>query len=194
MKWWKAVGVAVLLLMPVALFAAQEVCVADQPPQVGGQLPDITLPAPQNPDESGLLGVKPQGAFKIPQIQAQIVILEVFSMYCPYCQREAPKVNELFQIIAGREDLQNKIKLIGIGAGNSPYEVKLFKDQYHVSFPLFPDEDLAIHKALGQVRTPYFIGVRINADGSHRVVYSKLGSIGDPKRFLETLLQQSTSQ
>jgi hypothetical protein len=103
-------------------------------------------------------------------------------------------VNELFQSIQKRSDLKDKIKLIGIGAGNTPFEVEFFRKKYQVPFPLFPDQDLTIHKVLGEVRTPYFIGVRINDDGSNKVFYSKLGAFKNAREFMSTMVHLSGIQ
>ena len=164
---------------------------ADKPPQKGEKLPVINLPIPKNPGEKSYLGLSGEGVFKIPQIKAKAVIIEIFSMYCPYCQKDAPRVNELYTLIENDPDLKKKIKLIGIGAGNTPFEVGVFKKNYTVPFPLFPDQDFTIHKACGEVRTPYFIVVRINEDGSHLIVHSQLGEYPGAQPFLELVLKSS---
>jgi thiol-disulfide isomerase/thioredoxin len=164
---------------------------AKEPPAEGGPLPVIKLPIPKSPEEKNYLGLKGEGTFTIPQIKAKVVIIEIFSMYCPYCQKEAPTVNELYNAIENNADLKGKIKIIGIGAGNTPMEVDVFRKKFQIAFPLFPDVDYSIHKICGEVRTPYFIGVKINENGSHEVIYSKLGSIEDANKFLDLILQRS---
>ena len=164
---------------------------ANKPPEKGEVLPVINLPIPKNPVEKGYLGLSGDGFFKIPQIKANVVIVEIFSMYCPYCQKDAPGVNQLYNLIDNNPDLKNKIKLIGIGAGNSSYEVEVFKKTYTVPFPLFPDKDFTIHKACGDVRTPYFIVVKINDDRTHQIVHSQLGGYPGAEPFLELVLKSS---
>ena len=91
----------------------------------------------------------------------------------------------------GRKDLKNKMKLIGIGTGNSDFEVNFFRKKYEVPFPLFSDEDYSIHKAVGEVRTPYFIGVKLKSDGSSEVFYSKLGGFKDADNFFKLMVKLS---
>jgi len=164
---------------------------ASVPPSKGDVFPKINLPIPKSPDDKSYLGLSGVGNFKIPQIKAKVVIVEVFSMYCPYCQKDAPGINEMYQMIENNPELKNKIKIIGIGAGNSPFEVEVFKKTYHVPFPLFADKDFSIHKVLGEVRTPYFVAIKINDDGTHQIVHSQLGDFQGAEPFLELILKVS---
>jgi len=164
---------------------------ANKPPAKGETLPVFNLPIPKSPAEKGYLGLSGDGLFKIPQIKTKVVIVEIYSMYCPYCQKDAPGINELYNLIEKNPDLKNKIKMIGIGAGNTSFEVETYKKTYQVPFPLFPDKDFAIHKACGEVRTPYFIVVKINNDGTHQIVHAQLGNYPGAEPFLEIILKAS---
>lgn len=160
-------------------------------PPVGGQLPDFTIGIPKDASERAYLGLSGSGGFKIPQIRAKAVIVEIFSMYCPYCQKEAPNVNRVYEKTEADPALRGKIKLLGIGVGNSAFEVGVFRKKYSIPFPLFPDGDFVLHKLLGEARTPYFIGVKIGPDGSHQVIHSRLGAFESAEKFLDEIVKAS---
>ncbi|MEW6584532.1 MAG: TlpA disulfide reductase family protein [Nitrospirota bacterium] len=160
-------------------------------PAAGESFPDLTFDKSDNSAVQEYLGWQGKGPFRLSQIKADIIIIEVFSMYCPYCQKEAPIVNKLYDTISKRGDLRKRIKLIGIGAGNTSFEVDVFRKEYGILFPLFPDESFDVHKKVGEVRTPYFFVMKINPDGSNKLIYSRVGSIQDHDRFLELILRES---
>ncbi len=54
---------------------------AKSAPQAGGVLPNIDLQMPKDTVHRKYLGVSRGGLLKIPQIKAEIVIIEIFSMY-----------------------------------------------------------------------------------------------------------------
>ena len=69
------------LLMGVLLLTAGFSSAESQPPVVGGVLPEFTLSVPKNDAHQNYLGVGGKDAFSIPEIRADIVIIEIFSMY-----------------------------------------------------------------------------------------------------------------
>jgi peroxiredoxin len=164
---------------------------ATKPPTEGDLLPEIVLSIPQNLDHQKYLGFSGEGTFTIPQIKTSIVIVEIFSMYCPYCQAEAPALNEMYYKIQGNSSLKDRIKLIGIGAGNTTFEVEHFKNTYKIPFPLFSDDDFSIHKKIGEVRTPYFFAVGINKDGTHRILHSHQGRLENHDKFINVLIKRA---
>jgi hypothetical protein len=184
----KLSGLAIIMItlfMAIATGAAE-----NSPPKEGNAFPEIELLKPTNAIELKYLGLSGSGLFKISQIKADVAIIEIFSMYCPYCQGEAPNVNSLYTLIENNPVLKNKIKIIGIGINNSLFETDIFKKKYKVEFPLIPDGDLKLHKVIGEVRTPYFIVVKLKG-GKAEVIYSRLGALGDNNIFLGQITKLS---
>ena len=171
------------LLASGATFATNSI------PVKGGKLPTINLQVPKNPDEKTYLGLSSGGYFRIPQIKAQAVVIKIFNLYCPICQSTASAMSELYRQIENNPDLKGKMKLIGIGAGNSLLEVEVFKQNHDIPFPIFPDEDYKIHKALGEVRTPFFMAIKMEKDGSHEIVHTHLGGLTDARAFLDLMVE-----
>lgn len=72
----KLIAASVFCSIPVLMVTA-----ATQPPPVGGLLPEIVLAAPDQPAYRTYLGINGKKTFTIPDINARIVIVEIFSMY-----------------------------------------------------------------------------------------------------------------
>lgn len=187
----KALVIHLIFLIGFLSMSAPVAISGIAPPAEGTQIPQLILPTPQNADHRRYLRLDGGESFQVSDIKTSVVIIEIYSLYCPYCQNEAPLLNELYQTIEKDEYFRGKIKLIGIGAGNSSFEVEAYRTTYNVAFPLFSDNDFRIHKSLGETRTPYFIAIKINDDGSHKVIYSKLGGMKDAKGFLKLIAELS---
>lgn len=166
---------------------------AGEPPKVGSPLPVVELPRSGISADNKYLGLSGLsfGTFKVNQIKAKVLIIQIFSMYCPYCQAEAPNINRLYGLIENNPAFKDKIKIIGIGAGNTPFEVETYKKKYAVPFPLFDDKDFKNYKILGETRTPYFIVAKLNAKGGTEVIYSRLGAIENNNLFLEQIAKSA---
>jgi len=153
----------------------------------------VKLSVPDDPDVKAYLGIKQKsGQVMLNDIDGEIIIIEIFSIYCPYCQRHAPTANKLYQAIEEGKETRGKIKLVGIGAGNSPYEVKFFKKKYGVPFPLFDDANSAVLNSLQGIRTPTYFGIRKNGK-TLSVFFTQQGPYDDAQTFLQTVLKKSGS-
>ena len=154
---------------------------------------DIKFPSPASEADAKYLGLAiDQGPFSLNQIAAEAIIIEIFSTYCPHCQREAPNVNKLYELVQSK-GFGDKLKIVGIGATNTDYEVKIFKGKYNVPFPLFSDSDLSMtHKLpLEALVTPYFFGLRLADKNKVKVIYSHRGTFENPEAFLEIILKEA---
>lgn len=173
------------------LLAALSVCHAAAFSVDSKVLGEMQLQVPDSSVEKKYLGISGTGTFCLPQIQADLIIVEIFSMYCPICQAEAENVNKMHQIIEGDSGLKGKVKLIGIGTGNTPFEVDVFRKKYDIKFPLFPDDSFRIQKAASKpVRTPTFFAVERRDGQTISVRDVHVGAIPDVDKFLQEMTRK----
>ena len=154
---------------------------------------DIPLPGPSSEADAAYLGLEEStDAFRMDQIKAGVLLVEVFDMYCRFCQGMAPKVDEVYELNL-RSGFAGEVKMIGIGRMNTALEVATFKEKYEVKFPLFPDNDLSITKALQaqDEGTPHFIVIRIAPGDRVEVVHTFTGAFEDPKAFYDIVIERS---
>ena len=175
------------LTIALVVLALPGMASAEKAPAAGELLVDIRLEAPETPEERAYLGLTDSGSFNPTTIAGRLLVIEIFSMYCPHCQREAPAVNRLYQAIQASETLRGRVKMIGIGVGNSAYEVDHFRNHYQIAFPLFPDEDFIIHQSVGEVRTPFFIIADIGPNDQGRVLWTGAGNMDKVETFINRL-------
>ncbi len=187
MRTWSSIILAIFIagLFSVNVFAAAE--------RTAEQLPEFVLPVPGDENHRTYLGLDANGGsggiFTVSDIDADIVLIELFSMYCPFCQEEAPLINELFELMNDLPESGPSVKIIGIGASNSEFEVNHFRTTYNVEFPMFPDQDMAIYKALSGAGTPGFIGVRLSDGEAPLIILRQSGGFYSKDDFLAQLIE-----
>ncbi len=151
----------------------------------------VRLKLPDDPDAGASLGIKQKsGQITLGDIDGEIIIIEIFSMYCPFCQRHAPMTNKLQTAIETRSDTRGKVRLIGIGVGNTPFEVKFFKKKYGIRFPLFDDANSAVLNSLSGIKTPYYFAIR-KKGRSLNVFFTQQGAFEDAETFLNTVMNKA---
>jgi thiol-disulfide isomerase/thioredoxin len=152
------------------------------------KLSDIQLAVPNQEGAAAYLGAKKGGLFRVGAILADTLLVEVFSMYCPYCQAEAPKVNKLFEMVSADPKLSGRVKFLAIGSGNTPYEVEMFQKKFGVKFPMTPDPDFTLEKCSNdRIRTPTFIILKKRGGKDFEVSDIHAGKIDNLEAFFAKL-------
>lgn len=189
MKLIRLVMLTLCLFLPISSFGAEANTEKTKPEP----LPQLQLIVPDNEFYQSYLGLrgKPGEPFTLEDIDADILLIELFSMYCPYCQKEAPLINELYEKMEELSDTGVIVKIIGFGASNSQFEVEHFRDTYNVPFPLFPDKNMAMYNALKGKGTPGFIGARLRGISEPTIVLRNAGGFYSSDDFLKDLVERA---
>jgi len=148
----------------------------------------LRLSSPGSAAERAYLGINAD-TFTLADVQGDIIIVELFSLYCALCLREAPAAAELYQLAQKQSAAQRRITLLGIGTGNSADEVARFQHQHSVPFPLAPDRDAGFARAVKMAVTPTFIAFKKRPDGSLVTLHTRSGVLGPPQLFLDAALR-----
>lgn len=182
----------ICMLTMVVLFLASHIF-SEASADTNEALPEITLPLPDSQFHRSYLGLEnvQSTTFRLSDIKADILIIELFSMYCPYCQKEAPLVNRLYEKMGQRAKLGVVIKILGVGASNSHFEVDHFRETYNVPFPLFPDQDMSIYKKLSGAGTPGFISCLLKKGNKPLIIHRNSGGFYDADEFLDEVIANS---
>jgi thiol-disulfide isomerase/thioredoxin len=156
---------AILLLSPGALLAEKE-------PVVGHNAGNVAFSAPGTAEEATYLGLAGPAAFTLKDIKAPFVLVESFSTTCPHCLQQAPVLNKLFELVNADAKLKDKVKFVSVGQGNDLNAVKMWKAFHKVPFPVIPDQDSKLGKALDF--SPYPVSVLLDKTG--KVVWVHIGA------------------
>lgn len=171
---WGMAMILCLVLAPGAIWAAGL-------PQKGGTLPPFQLPAPASDNDREYLGVKGP-TFQLKDVPCRVLLVEILGAYCPLCYQQAPLFSKLFARI-NKRNLGDKVKMLGIAIGATPMEVEQLRKNGSYEFPVVQDESFAVHKLLGEPRTPFTM--LVGKDG--KVLYAHLGVIEDVDAFFQAI-------
>lgn len=186
-RYLNRTGICLIVPLLLLFFVVQASAQAPAPAGRNVPFPAFQLPATQNELEAAYLGVPEAAPFSVGQIRAQVVLIEIMSAYCPYCQRVAPLVDDVYARIEKDHALKGKIKMIGIGMTNTPFELDTFKKKFNVPFPLFADPSGEISKKFNVPGTPTFIGARLDGKGGAQEIFFRPGAFKDTDQFMAEL-------
>jgi peroxiredoxin len=175
----KNIKLLVIILILFGLFTAPALGV-----QKGKEYGNLSLPPVGSEADRSYLGLSGTGAFKLKQIGAPYVVVEMMGTACPHCQEQAPGMNTFYRLVQG-SDLKGKVKFLGVAQGCSADAVKQFKKKYKVPFPMLADPKGSVGQALHIEGVP--TTVLLNQSGQALRVH--VGTIGSPKKALAELQQ-----
>jgi peroxiredoxin len=173
-----------ILLLAVNLFYAPAYA-ETKPVSFAVPFPDLMFTQTLSREERDYLGLPQKKTFSFREIRASLILVEFISIYCVSCQRQAPIFDELYSSIEKNPKLKGKVKMIGIAAGNTVWEVEIFKKEYKVPYPILSDPRFDAHTAVGSPRTPFTIWVRKDPKGKSIVVSTHLGLIDSMQSALD---------
>jgi hypothetical protein len=126
----------------------------------GDAFPEVTLKTPFQDRDRKYLGISGGERFRINDLQARIVLVEILDVYCAACQKQAPLYNQLYALIRSHPAARKQIKMIGIAVGNNDEEVDSFRTAFQVPYPIITDPAYILHAAVGGGSTPFSMIVR----------------------------------
>lgn len=180
--------IAILVVVLVQTAILISVCGAQDFKLDVKALGGLSLPAPESIAGKKYLGLSDKPEFSLGQLKFDVIFLQIFSMYCPVCQKDASSVNQLFELVEADPKLKGRVRFLGIGTGNTPYEVEVFQKKFNIKFPLIPDDDFRIQKiASSDLRTPTFVIAKIKPGNQVEILKIKVGEIGDSQAFFNSM-------
>ncbi len=175
-------GVALGCCLALILFiCASPLTAAESEPKVGQVLGPVTFAAPLSAEDAKYLGLDKQRPFTIKDVKSPYIFIEQFNTSCPHCMHEAPTLNKLFTLVQQDPALKDKVKFLAAGQGNDVGPVMMWKGFHKVQFPLLPDPNSDLGKALNF--TPFPINMLVDKSG--KIVWLHIGALEDANEALQ---------
>lgn len=167
-----ALGCCLALLL---FFCASPLLAAEAEPTVGLVLGPVTFAAPMSAADATYLGLAKPGEFTLKDVKSPYVLVEQFNTSCPHCMHEAPFLNQLFDRVQQDSALKGKLKFMAVAQSGDTGPVMAWKAMQKVPFPVLPDPNSTLGKALNF--TPY--PVTMVVDKSGKIVWVQVGAFDD---------------
>jgi thiol-disulfide isomerase/thioredoxin len=171
-----ALGCCLALLL---FFCASPLLAAEKEPEVGQVLGPVKFAKPLSDEEAKYLGVTAE--FTIKDVKAPYLLIEQFNSSCPHCMHQAPFLNQLFDLVQKDAALKDKVRFMSVGQGNDETAVKMWKAFHKVPFPVLPDPNSTLGKALNF--SPYPVSMLVDKNG--KLLWVHIGAFESPDEALK---------
>ena len=161
---------ALLVFILAAPVLAAQALAADSLPAPGQTLPTLNLKAPAFGQDAKELGVAGKKTFRLQDLRAKVIVLEVIGVYCSECAKQVRAFNTLYARLARRIQA-GEVRMLGLAAGGTDMEVQSLRQTGIYVYPVVADEKYQNHKLLREPKTPFTMLVTPGG----KVLYVHLG-------------------
>jgi thioredoxin-related protein len=154
------------------------------------KLPNFYLSSPASSDELHYLGLTKAAPFSLSQISSKLILVEILSVVCHYCQKQTPAMNRIYQYIQENQKITHHVKMLGIVAVGDQKAVEAFKSAYRVKFPLIPDPKMEIFGKLQNPSIPLLLLVNRQGD----ILLTHSGYLNDVDDFFKKMKKIAENQ
>ncbi len=172
-----------LAAVMVILLPFKSLLAAEAEPKVGLMAGNIPFSAPLTPEEAQYLGLANAANFTLKDIKSPYVLIESFNTTCPHCMMQAPVLNRLFELVSQDAQLKDKVKFLSVGQGNDAMAVRMWKAFHKVPFPVLPDPERKLSKAINF--SPYPVSLLVDKTG--KVVWVHVGAFDKAEEALKEI-------
>ncbi len=162
---------AVIILVLIISFSISHAVKSKKILSTGDTFPNLRVKDRLSSQDAEYLGLQQTffsfflgKSFSITEINAEVIVVEFFNKYCTSCQTQTTILNKVFSRINEQNDKKNRVKFLGIAAGNNSRDVQVYRRENNVPFPLVSDPHFALYEAIGDPGgTPFTIIVKKTA-------------------------------
>lgn len=136
------------------------------------------LPASFSAEQRTQLGLEAseQPDFGLEELTETRLVLVLFDLYCPVCQKSAENLRQLH--VALTEQFPNT-PMLAVGSGDTPLEAATFARKFELAMPVTSDRERALASAFDASKTPAVLLLeRASTDKPFEVTWSREGYFG----------------
>jgi len=177
-------GIALGCCLAIVLFfCASPLLAEEKDPKVGQQLGPVKFAKPLSDEDAKYLGLAKAEPFTLKDIKSPYVLIEQFNTTCPHCMHQAPTLNQLFNLVQQDAALKAKLKFMSVGQKNEESAAKMWKGFHKVPFPVLPDVNADLGKALNF--SPYPVSMIVDKSG--KILWVEIGAFESADEALKAI-------
>ena len=182
MKFKKSIVLGCCLALLVCCCAAP-LLAAEADPKAGQVLGPVKFAKPLTDEDAKYLGLPKAQEFTLKDVKSPYILIEQFNSSCPHCMHQAPILNELYNKVQQDAALKDKVKFMSVGQQNDESAVKMWKGFHKVPFPVIPDPNASLGKALNF--TPYPVSMLVDKSG--KILWVEVGAFESADEALKAI-------